>query len=216
MNDQPAKPGKRGGQRDTDAPAIILASASSARAELLRGAGVTFTTETAGIDEPEVRRTLRAEAAAAPRAAATLAELKAMRVSRDHPGALVIGADQILEFHGQWLAKPGDQAGARRDLGLLRGKMHMQVSAVCVVRDQTLVWQHTETARLTMRDFSDDFIKTYLDEAGDGVLVVPGAYRLEGLGAQLFVRVDGDYFTILGLPLLPLLDFLRGQGIMAR
>jgi septum formation protein len=182
---------------------------------MLRQAGLDFTVEAAAVDEDEVKRALRVEGADAGRAAEMLAELKAMHVSGRRPGALVIGADQILDCNGAWFDKPADRATARRDLAILRGRDHQQITAACVVRDGVLIWHTTQRARLTMRDFSDDFLDRYLDAAGGGILGCAGGYQLEGVGVQLFSRVDGDYFAILGLPLLPLLDFLRGHRVIA-
>jgi septum formation protein len=205
---------------DSIAPAsaiteIVLASESRSRRELLQHAGVQFRAEPAQIDETEVKDSLRAEQADAAAAAETLAELKAIRVSRRAPGALVIGADQILECEGRWFDKPPDRAAAAAHLRALGGKTHALVSAVCVVRDGVRIWHHREAARLTMRPLDAAFIESYLDAAGPQVLETVGAYRLEGLGAQLFTKVSGDYFTILGLPLLPLLGFLREHGVPA-
>ncbi len=195
-----------------NAGTVVLASRSVTRATILRQAGVSFVVDVAAVDETEIKRSLRGEGADASHAAATLAGLKALRVSGRHADSLVIGADQILECEGKWLDKPVDLAAARRDLVALRGRAHWQVTSVCVVRNQTSLWQHTDRARLFMRDFSDRFLDLYLESADDMVLDCVGAYRLEGVGAQLFSRVEGDYFSILGLPLLPLLGFLRGHG----
>ena len=192
--------------------ALFLASASPSRAALLRDARIDARIEAAGIDESEVKVSLRAQGADAAQVAETLAELKAMRVSRRHAGALVVGADQMLACGGVWYDKPKDMAEARRHLVALRGKPHDLVSAVCVVRDGTRLWHHGERARLWMRDFSEDFIDAYLKTVGNDALGLVGAYRLEGPGVQLFAKIDGDFFGILGLPLLPLLDFLRGRG----
>ena len=197
------------------APAVILASGSVTRAAMLRQAGLAFTVEAAAVDEEEVKRALGADGADAGRAAEALAELKAVRVSARRPGALVVGADQILDCGGAWFDKPVDRATARRDLATLRGRDHQQVTAACVARDGVRIWHTTQRARLTMRDFSDEFLDRYLDDAGDGILGCAGGYQLEGVGVQLFSRVDGDYFAILGLPLLPLLDFLRGYRVIA-
>lgn len=204
-----------GGANPENAPAVVLASASAIRAVVLRQSGVRFTVDAAAIDETEIKRSLRGEGADAGIAAETLAGLKASRVARHHPDALVIGADQILVCDDAWFEKPVDATAARRDLTALRGRSHWQVTSVCVVRNDTLLWHHTESARLVMRDFTDDFLDYYLRDSGDTVLDCVGAYRLEGLGAQLFSKVEGDYFSILGLPLLPLLDFLRGHGAVA-
>ncbi len=194
---------------------IILASESRSRRELLQHAGLHFHAQPARIDETEVKASLRAEQADAAAAAETLAELKAIKVSRYAPGALVIGADQILECEGRWFDKPPDQAAAVAHLRALAGKTHALVSAVCVVRGGARIWHHREAAYLTMRPLDAAFIESYLDAAGPEVLETVGAYRLEGLGAQLFTKVSGDYFTVLGLPLLPLLGFLREHGVPA-
>ncbi len=194
---------------------IILASESRSRRELLQHAGLHFRAQPARIDETEVKASLRAEQADAAAAAETLAELKAIKVSRYAPGALVIGADQILECEGRWFDKPPDRAGAAAHLRALVGKTHALVTAVCVVRDGVRIWHHREAAYLTMRPLDAAFIESYLDAAGPEVLETVGAYRLEGLGAQLFTKVSGDYFTVLGLPLLPLLGFLREHGVPA-
>jgi septum formation protein len=191
---------------------IVLASASAARRAMLEQAGVSFTVDVAAIDEQSVKDSVKAETGNPARAAETLAALKAIRVSARHPGALVVGADQMLDCDGDWFDKPADPAAARAQLLSLRGRNHRLTSAVVAVRDGHTLWHHTETARLTMRRFTDAFLDDYLTQAGEAVLGSVGAYQLEGLGAQLMVNVEGDHFTILGLPLLPLLDFLRENG----
>ncbi len=195
---------------------LVLASGSAARAALLRGAGIDFQIDAADLNEAAVRETVRANGGDAAAAAAALADEKAVRVSRRHPGALVIGADQILDCGGIWFDKPLDMTRARDDLMALRGRDHRQCSAVSVARDGETLWRHGETARLTMRRFSDDFLVDHLAAAGDTVLTSAGAYQLEGPGVQLFSAIEGDYFTILGLPLLPLLDYLRRQGVVGQ
>lgn len=198
------------------AAGLVLASKSAARAALLRSAGVVFRTDAAEIDEHAIRDHVQAAGGDAAAAATALADEKAIRVSRRHPGALVIGADQILDCGGVWYDKPADARGARDDLLALRGRAHRQVAAVCVARDGEALWRHVEAASLTMRDFSERFLDDHLAAAGDAVLASAGAYRLEALGAQLFSAIEGDYFTILGLPLLPLLGFLRRQGAISQ
>ena len=213
MADSTARPVMETGR--IRAPEVVLASASRSRLELLRRAGLQLRAEPARIDEAEVKTSLRAEQADAAAAAETLAELKAVKVSRRVPGALVIGGDQILECEGRWFDKPPDRAGAAAHLRALGGKTHTLATAACVVRDGIRIWHHREAPRLTMRPLDEAFIESYLEAAGPEVLETVGAYRLEGLGAQLFTKVSGDYFTILGLPLLPLLGFLREHGVPA-
>ena len=198
-----------------EAPEAVLASASRSRLELLRRAGLHLRAEPARVDESEVKTSLRAEQADAAAAAETLAELKASKVSLRAPGALVIGADQILDCEGRWFDKPPDRTAAVAHLRALGGKTHALATAVCVVRDGVRIWHHREAPRLTMRPLDEVYIESYLDAAGPAVLETVGAYRLEDLGAQLFTKVSGDYFTILGLPLLPLLGFLREHGVPA-
>lgn len=193
---------------------IVLASGSATRAAMLREAGVAVTADPPAIDEEEVKAALKADGAAAGDVAETLAELKAMRVSRRHPGALVIGADQMLECGDVWFDKPPDADHARAQLMALRGKTHTLVSSAVGVRDGARLWHETDRARLAMRNFSEDFLDGYLAQCGPDILGSVGAYRLEGVGAQLFHKVEGDFFTILGLPLLPLLEWLRAQGIL--
>jgi septum formation protein len=199
-----------------DAPPVVLASASRSRGSMLEAAGVVFTTAAAGVDEDEVKRALRAEGASPMNVAETLAELKAQQVSRRHPGALVIGGDQVLECNDVLFDKPPDRAHARGHLLALRAKNHKLHASVCVVRDGEYLWHANDTAELAMRDLSDAYIDAYLEAIGDDALLSVGAYQLEGIGAQLFTRVRGDFFTILGMPLLPLLEFLRGQGVLVR
>ena len=196
-------------------PPLILASASAVRARLLAETGLTFQQLTAAVDEAEIKTALKAEGAAAAVVAETLAELKALKVSRRHPGALVVGCDQMLDCEGDWFDKPDSIAAARAQLLALAGRRHRLLCAVVVMRDGVRIWHHNAVATLTMRGFSEDFLDAYLAAAGDAALASVGAYQLEGFGAQLFARIDGDYFTILGLPLLPLLDFLRQHGVVA-
>ena len=195
---------------------VILASASRARRALLENAGVSFEVMAAPVDEAEVKQALRAEQASAAAVAETLAELKALHVSRRRPDALVIGADQMLECEGRWFDKPETLDEARAQLQALSGKTHSLLASVCVLRGSQRLWHHNEGARLLVRELSPEYLDYYLDAVGGAALTSVGGYQLEGLGAQLFARVQGDYFTILGLPLLALLDFLRNHGAVPR
>ena len=198
-----------------DAPPVILASRSPARARLLRAAGVEITQLEAAIDEVGVRDGLRAEGVQAEDAAVILAELKARRVADQvGPGAIVLGSDSIVDVDGEWPEKPMDRTAARAQLLRLRGRRHRLVSAAVAFRNGVRVWHHVEVASVWVRPFSDAFLEQYLDAAGTEVLGSVGAYHLEGLGAQLMARVDGDFFTVQGLPLLPVLQFLRDQGAL--
>ncbi len=193
---------------------VVLASASKVRATLLRAAGVTISVDPAMVDEAEVKQSLRAAGAPSTVLAETLAELKAQRTSRRHSGALVIGADQVLDCHGSVFDKATSLAEAKACLMALRGRRHELVCGVVIARDGVRLWHHIGRAGLTMRSFSEAFVDGYLSAVGETVLASVGAYQLEAVGAQLFSHVDGDYFTILGLPLLPVLDFLRTHGAL--
>ncbi len=203
-----------GALRGAASARLILASGSATRAALLRNAGLVFEQIAAAVDEAELKRAMRGEGADAAAAAMALAELKARRVSERQPGALVIGADQMLVAEGKWFDKPADRAAAKAQLMALAGKSHRLVSAACVLVDGERIWGRHEHATLLMRPFDESFVERYLDAAGAAAMRSVGAYQLEGLGAQLFQRVDGDYFVVLGVPLLALLDFLRGRGIV--
>jgi septum formation protein len=194
-------------------PPLILASASPSRRQMLLNAGLVFEVAPAGVDEDEVKRSLVAERAGARDIASTLAELKALAASRRRPDALVIGADSTLACEGRLFDKPPTLADARLQLQALRGRTHELVSAAVVAQGGRRLWQNAGVGRLTMRPFSDAFLDAYLARTGEAICGSVGAYHLEGLGAHLFSRIDGDYFTILGLPLLPLLVFLAEHGI---
>lgn len=194
---------------------IILASGSKARASVLAGAGVTFDVAIAGVDEAAVKTGLLAEGNGPREVAEALAELKAVRVSRKHPGALVIGADQTLDLAGKLFDKAESLAEARERLQHLRGKTHKLHSAVVVALDGQAIWREVPAAKLTMRPFTDAFLDDFLARGGESLLGSVGCYRLEDDGVQLFSRIDGDYFTILGLPLMGLLDLLRRYGALA-
>ncbi len=198
-------------------PPLILASRSEARLRLLRAAGVAVDPVPALVDEGLVRESLRAEGVVVEDAAVALAELKAAFVARQAPpAAIVLGADQLLELDGAWLEQPQDEAAARRQLLALRGRRHRLVSAAVGFRGGSRVWHHVDSARLEVREFTDAFLDAYVAAAGGAVLGCVGAYQLEGRGAQLMARVEGDHFTVQGLPLLPVLAFLRDQGVLAR
>jgi septum formation protein len=194
-------------------PPLILASASPSRRQLLAQAGLAFEIEPSGVDEDEVKLSLVGERAKPRDIATTLAEMKAMRVSARRVGALVIGADSTLACNGRLFDKPPTLAAARQQLADLGGQTHELHSAVVVAQNGARIWQAADHGLLTMRSFTDSFLDAYLARAGEAVCSSVGAYQLEGLGAHLFSRIEGDYFTILGLPLLPLLAFLAEHGI---
>lgn len=189
--------------------ALVLASGSSIRAELLKNAGLSFEIDPADVDERAVESPLL-EAGFSPEDLATiLAEAKANDVSTRRPGDLVIGADQILAFEGERYTKPESQAAARRQLLSFSGQTHELLSAVVISSGGEAIWRHVSVARLTMRDLTPAFVGHYMAQVGNVALSSVGAYQLEGPGVQLFEKIDGDYFTVLGLPMLPLLDQLR-------
>lgn len=193
---------------------LILASASPSRAAMLRAAGLEFSIMPARVDEEELKLALKSEGATVGEAATALAELKAQRAGRNETQDFIIAADSMLDCQGRWYDKAPTMAAAREQLLSLRGKTHDLVSAVVLARGGSVIWRHVETARLSMRDFSDDFLDAYLVQAGESVLQSVGCYQLEGLGVQLFSRIQGDFFSILGLPLLPLLAILRENKVL--
>lgn len=193
---------------------VILASGSATRRAMLAAAGVPVIPSPAAVDEAEVKASMQAQGASPADVAEALAVLKAQRVSRRFAGDLVIGADQMLDCDGLWYDKPADRAAARDQLLALRGRTHTLTSTAVAVRDGQRVWHATDRAKLTMRPFSHVFLETYLDTVGDAALSSVGGYQLEGRGVQLFAKVEGDHFTVLGLPLLPLLGFLRDHGVL--
>jgi septum formation protein len=191
---------------------LVLASASAARARLLAAAGLEFAVEAAAIDEAAMKRALAAEGASAEACALALAQEKALAVSRRHGQALVIGADQLLVCGQEWFDKPPDLPAARAQLKQLAGKTHELVTAVVIAQRGEGLWSHVSRPRLEMRAFDDRFLDCYLAAEGASVLDCVGAYRLEGRGVQLFAKIEGDHFAILGLPLLELLGYLRQRG----
>ena len=195
-------------------PPVVLASASRPRARMLANAGLVFSTDAASVDEATIKNSMRASGADAAQIAEVLAATKAQQVSRKHGDSLVVGADQMLVCGDEWFDKPDNREDARNHLTRLRGRTHELISAVCVVQGGVVLWHHLERARMTMRPFSDGFIGDYLDKMDEKITATVGGYELEGLGVQLFSRIEGDHFTILGMPLLPLLDFLRGHGVV--
>lgn len=193
---------------------LILASASAVRASLLRQAGLDFHVRDSRVDEDAVKKSFAdsTDDGDTDALALRLAEEKALAVSRAEPGALVIGADQIMSCETRRFDKPRDMVEARANLLFLRGRTHTLHSAVVLALDGEVVWGHSARADLAMRDFSDTFLDWYLKTLGERVKTSVGCYQLEGPGIQLFERIEGDYFTILGLPLLPLLAELRDRG----
>ncbi len=192
---------------------LVLASKSGVRAKILQAAGLPVEIKPADIDERTVEA--RGGAKAPGDAALLLAREKARAVAALMPGRLVLGADQTLALGSGRFSKPADRAGAREQLKTLAGKTHELHAAIAVVRDGDVLFSHVDAARLTMRTFSDGFLERYLETAGDAATKSVGGYQLEGAGIHLFERVEGDYFTILGLPLVPLLHFLRRGKFLA-
>jgi septum formation protein len=192
---------------------LVLASRSESRRAVLAGAAIPVEIVPADIDE----RALEAQAGRKPpgEVALMLARAKACAVTSQRPGRLVLGADQTLALGDRLFAKPVDRAAARDQLKSLRGRTHELHSAVVLARDGAVLFERCETARLTMRDFSDRFLDAYIEAAGLAVTASVGGYQVEGAGIQLFARIDGDHFTILGLPLLQLLHYLRREGWLA-
>ncbi|MBS7810240.1 Maf family protein [Roseococcus pinisoli] len=195
---------------------IILASQSLARRALLEGAGIHFEAMPAAVDEAAIKESAQAEGLPPAEAATMLADAKAARIARRHPDAIVIGADQLLVCEGEWFDKPADLEAARAHLERLRHRPHELVTATVVWRDGQRAWHHVATPRLVMRDFSEAFLDAYLAKEGAFVTSSVGAYRLEGMGIQLMREIRGDHSAILGLPLLPLLSYLRDSGVIAR
>lgn len=190
----------------------MLASQSTIRQQILQAAGVSFEAETSLFDEVAARILMQRMS---PKSIAQeLAVGKALAVAAKHPQKLVIGADQVLEVEGNILGKPENISDARRQLQMLRGKTHQLHSAVCVCKNREIMWHTTDTAVLSMRIFSDEFLETYLLSEAEQLATSVGGYKIEGKGLQLFDKIVGDYFTILGLPLLPLLAYFRQTAII--
>lgn len=196
-------------------PPLLLASASQTRIDMLRAAGVEIRAEAARIDEDQVRRALEAEGAHSRDVADALAEMKAAKLSDRYPEAFVLGADQELDLKGRIYAKPETPDEARDQLRALRGQTHKLLSAAVLYQGGQPQWRHVGEARLTMRDFSDAYLEDYLGRNWDRIRHSVGGYRLEEEGVRLFSSISGDHFTILGLPLLPLLSYLAQRGIIA-
>ncbi|WP_170515406.1 Maf family protein [Ruegeria atlantica] len=193
---------------------IILASGSSIRAQLLENAGVPFSVQVARVDEDTMKRALLAEEASPREIADALAEMKARKVSDKKPGAMVLGCDQVLDFDGKLLSKPETPQEALAQLKAMRGKRHMLLSAAVIYQDGEPIWRHVGQVRLRMRMSSDAYLRDYIDRNWDSVRHAVGAYKLEEEGVRLFATIDGDYFNVLGMPLLELLNFLAVKGVI--
>jgi septum formation protein len=193
---------------------LILASQSASRRALLEGAGLDFETMPSAVDEAAIKESAQAEGVSAADTAILLADAKAARIARRHPEATVIGADQLLVCEGEWFDKPADVTAARGHLVKLRNRAHELMTAVVVWRNGQRAWHHLATPRLAMRDVSDAFLDEYLAREGGFVTQSVGAYRLEGMGIQLMRDIRGEHTAILGLPLLPLLAYLRDAGVI--
>jgi len=191
---------------------LVLASGSGIRRQMMENAGVSFEVSLPRVDEDAVCQSLLAEGASARDIADALAELKARKVSTRMPGALVLGCDQVLSFDGQIMAKPTSREQAEQQLRQLRGAGHQLLSAAVICEDGQPIWRFVGTVRLQMRDFSDSYLTTYLDRNWPDISNSVGGYKLESEGVRLFNRVDGDYFTVLGMPLLELLSYLILRG----
>lgn len=194
---------------------LILASASRTRAKLLENAGLTFDAITPNVDEFAIKESLLDQGATPDEVADGLAETKARKISSANPGSVVIGADQVLVFCDEIVGKCPDIESAHALLKRLSGHSHELIAAVVLAKDGAIIWHHVAQAELFMRKFSEAFLDGYLLAVGDEALTSVGCYQLEGRGAQLFSKISGDYFTILGLPLLPLLGALRELGVLA-
>lgn len=195
---------------------LVLASGSAVRTRLLRSAGVDHLVHPADVDEAAVRDAMTGEQASHGSIAEALAELKAQTVAQDYPGKLVLGADQILSCEGRVFEKPDGLSGVRAHLKGLMGKKHTLFTAACIVEDGRVLWHHLGQPVLHMRTLSDGFIEDYIAAVGEDVCQSVGAYQLEGRGAQLFSQIEGDFFDILGLPMLPLLEYLREQQVLGQ
>lgn len=193
---------------------LILASGSSIRAQMLQQAAVDFTVQVARVDEESVKRALLAEEAPPRDIADALAELKARKVSDKHPGAMVLGCDQVLDFEGRLLSKPESAEDALAQLLEMRGKRHMLLSAAVIYRDGQPIWRHVGQVRLRMKMSSDAYLKGYVARNWDSIRHAVGAYKLEEEGVRLFSTIDGDYFNVLGMPLMELLNYLALQGVI--
>jgi septum formation protein len=193
---------------------LILASGSSIRAQMLQQAAVDFTVQVARVDEESVKRALLAEEAPPRDIADALAELKARKISDKNPGAMVLGCDQVLDFEGRLLSKPESAEDALAQLLEMRGKRHMLLSAAVIYRDGQPIWRHVGQVRLRMKMSSDAYLKGYIARNWDSIRHAVGAYKLEEEGVRLFSTIDGDYFNVLGMPLMELLNYLALQGVI--
>ncbi|MDX1921569.1 MAG: Maf family protein [Alphaproteobacteria bacterium] len=218
MTQQNNHPGTHGAQQDNlwQRELFVLASGSATRRAMLKNAGLDFIADASDVDEDSIKKICKAEGASISATAEALALAKAKKISSERKGMLVLGCDQMLECDGHWFDKAGDENIARKQLNLLSGKPHQLISAAVLLRDGKVVWQKTEIATLVMRTLSPEFINAYVAQMGERLLGSVGCYALEGLGSQLFEKVEGDHFVVLGLPLLAFLESLREQGILLR